>query len=1295
MCDGWRSVLQKTKGLHNAASRLVNLSRLKIANGSEYNSYTDARNQSYTDVDLPFCLEGTRTVLLQQICEWAKDPNPTGVSIFWLCGKAGTGKSTIARTIGHLLDKRGLGASFFFKRGGGDRGSAGRFFSTIASQFAVKYPDSLRSHIAAALDADPSICDKNLREQFDKLFLQPLSAATVKRASYSAKIIVIDAMDECESNEEIRVIIRLLGQAKMDSLGVRVFMTSRPELPIQLGFRESIGDDSYKDIRLEDVEPRTIDHDIRVYLKYRFQKIKEVDDSINTIDQLPIDWPGSEVIEALVRLADHLFIFASTVCQYISDQDDPREALDFILHRQGNPLLTRLEDMYDSILQRVAQAQAKKQDAQQAIAEVRELVGSIALLAVPLSLESLITLLALPPRKVQSTLTQLQSVLHVPRSDTTPVRLLHLSFRDFLINPRTRDLSRFYINEIETHSRLSEKCLQQLGKVDGLKTNMCNLRQPGTKRAEVPKERILQSIPGHVRYACCYWAHHVIECGAELDDDGVVHQFLEVHFIHWLEALSWLGRLSVAIDYLRRLHRLVNIKTGTVLSTFLDDASRFLLQFRFIIDLAPLQLYHSALHFAPIQSTIRQIFKHDILVSQNFSMLPEPALEWTPEILRLEGHTGGVVAVALSPDSLTIASGSTDGTVRLWSAQTGEEKFTFRGHSKWVKAVTFSADGKLVCSAAVFEITLWHAKTGETIRQIEVTTTRNFHSMAFSLDTKIVLSPSRDRSLRVYDMLTGEEVQTFAEHSTSLWILAFSPDAETVASFSNHGDVCLWSARTGKVIQKFEQYKGNRFKAAVFSPDKTILAVSMGGSPSIRLLDIQTGEHQRVLEGHEEPVRGLTFSPDGSTLASASEDHTVRLWNVETGTEMCIFLGHTHYVESLAFFPGSKILISGSADKTVRIWDIEKGKPLQTSINHDEVVTSLSFSPLGDKVASACVLEDWTIRIWSRHTGKQIHRLEGHSGGVRALAFSPDGKTIASASSDHTLRLWNAETGDEEKALRGHKGAVRRLTYSPDGRLIASCSFDNSIRLWTVDTGQELWTLGKREHWRLNFSPTSDSMILKLEDEGVRVWDTRTGDQSTLKFLGWDYQVEDRDHDMVSRISAAGVVAISPDTVRPMLTGPSTDQLAMWDLQTGKKAKILPVDLKHVYKVVFSADGRTVITTSNCNGSSRIQLWDTSSGEEMLRINTVNFANEVSFSSDAGAIYTDIGTFNISLDPISKQWTAKSALELSSNWLRHNGQDVLWLPHDYRGHYSNSHGNMLVIGQMSGGVSFFEHRVAN
>ena len=182
---------------------------------------------------------------------------------------------------------------------------------------------AITPYVRSAIDAEPEISKKSLKEQFEKLIFKPLSQATQTSEPMLTLVIVVDALDECREEKEgcIKTILHLLSQTQhLQSVCIRIFLTSRPELPIRLGFKE-LSADAHQDVILEDIPQVTIEYDISIYLTHELARIKKEYNNICSRDsQLPSEWPGDEKIRALTTMAVLLFIFAATVCRFIGDR---------------------------------------------------------------------------------------------------------------------------------------------------------------------------------------------------------------------------------------------------------------------------------------------------------------------------------------------------------------------------------------------------------------------------------------------------------------------------------------------------------------------------------------------------------------------------------------------------------------------------------------------------------------------------------------------------------------------------------------------------------------------------------------------------------------------------------------------------------------------------------------------------------------------------------------------------------------------------------------------------------------
>ena len=427
-------------GENYEGSRQNHLDQLPIALGAELDSYMDQHEDE--------CLPGTRTELCRQVTEWAVSPQ--GKCIFWLNGMAGTGKSTIARTVAKSFKQtKILGASFFFKRGEGDRGNAAKLFPTIARQLVVSLPQLIPA-IQKAINDDPALVAKSLKEQFDKLLLYPLLSLEHSTKQIPTTVIVIDALDECEEDNDIRVILQVLSRLReLSAVYIRIFLTSRPDLSIRLGF-SGIANEDYQGLVLHDIPEAVIAHDITLFLNWQLSKIRNE-------RSLPIDWPKGTDIQALVTLSVPLFIFAATVCRVFEDpQWDPVDSLAEILTYRSEG--SQLNGTYLPILNRIINNQNGKRRIQ-LIQEFREVVGTILMLESPLSMASLSSLIGVSERMIELRLNSLHSVIRIPEDKTKPMRPFHLSFRDFLLDLETRKKTELWIDEKEIHQRLATQCL--------------------------------------------------------------------------------------------------------------------------------------------------------------------------------------------------------------------------------------------------------------------------------------------------------------------------------------------------------------------------------------------------------------------------------------------------------------------------------------------------------------------------------------------------------------------------------------------------------------------------------------------------------------------------------------------------------------------------------------------------------------------------------------------------------------------------------------------------------------------
>jgi hypothetical protein len=276
---------------------------------------------------------------------------------------------------------------------------------------------------------------------------------------------------------------------------------------------------------------------------------------------LPAKWPGENNVQLLVTQAIPLFIFAFTVSRYIAE--DPRGRLDLMLRQSFNKSLTGLKGTYLPILTQVVASEEDDQR-ESRISEFKRVVGSLVLLYDPLSASALTALIGALLREVLGVLRPLHSVLNISKALDgrvdleTPITLFHLSFGDFLVDSALEKANMFNIATAVTHQNLGIHCIRLL-ESGGLKEDICGVVAPGTRRSEVAKSIVQYCLPEAIAYACCYWIEHIQGGAEQIKDDGAVHQFLHKHVLHWMEALSWLGKASDVIHDIAALRSLVHV----------------------------------------------------------------------------------------------------------------------------------------------------------------------------------------------------------------------------------------------------------------------------------------------------------------------------------------------------------------------------------------------------------------------------------------------------------------------------------------------------------------------------------------------------------------------------------------------------------------------------------------------------------------------------------------------------------------------------------------------------------------
>ncbi|NEO87245.1 MAG: WD40 repeat domain-containing protein, partial [Spirulina sp. SIO3F2] len=538
----------------------------------------------------------------------------------------------------------------------------------------------------------------------------------------------------------------------------------------------------------------------------------------------------------------------------------------------------------------------------------------------------------------------------------------------------------------------------------------------------------------------------------------------------------------------------------------------------------------------------------------------------------LRGHQAFVTGLAFSADGQWLASVDMERTVKIWQLATGRCEHSQQLPGLYPRAIALGADGQQFAVGGVDgTVELWSWVQGTVERLVgHQGTVRSLCLQATSL-----WSASYDGTIRQWDITSNAPMQTLMAQGQSVLMISLSADGQTLLSQGSEGAIQIWDTTTGECRQVWS-HPESKGGTALLHPQGDCFAITAGAC--LQLWDTATGQPRQTLLGHHEIISSLAFSPDGQTVVSASQKECAIFWSVETGDRLRTLSGFVNEIWSLAWFPMRTDvkpvqMLSGHTDGYLRIWDAEARSLIREVPAHEGNIFAIAWSPDGQLLATGGGAGQ--LKLWDAPVQHCLQTQAAHAGILWGLAWRPDGKQLATGGADRLIKLWDTHTWTvvQERPTE-KKLPITRLAWSPDGQQLAIASIDFSVHIWDLSTGDYRCIFQGQKSWVLDLAWTADSQTLMLTGDvgNVQFWRRNGGLQAEPFSIGqqvcWSMQ-----------LLANG----------QLLTSSERGLIQLWDLANPEPLATLTGHRGPVAALVLSANQQLVASSSH---DGTIRLWD-------------------------------------------------------------------------------------------------------
>jgi WD40 repeat protein len=587
----------------------------------------------------------------------------------------------------------------------------------------------------------------------------------------------------------------------------------------------------------------------------------------------------------------------------------------------------------------------------------------------------------------------------------------------------------------------------------------------------------------------------------------------------------------------------------------------------------------------------------------------------------------GVEILAISPDAKKVISDSKDRffDLKVWELETGIELFSFKENF-----LTITSDSKLI-SVPYYpnnnNVKIRDLKTRQNLFTL-IGHKKVIETVRVTPDNKQLISVSKDRIVKRWDLTTGQELDDFAifkDNNLDTFIIA--PDCSKLITF-NRNFIGVWD-----IIKKqqlfYLNYVNQVFIKKIITTSNSQKLICLLSNRTLQVYDLQTGKtiFNFSDSSHKDfcsyfNILSATF--DNKKLIANLGDQTLKVWNLETGLQLFTLVGHHLPITTLAVTSDSKQFISGSADKTIKVWSSDTGEEILTLKGHSGIITALAITPNRKQLVSAA--NDHTVKVWNLNTNSQLFEKHlvtytNHNEMVTELTVTPNGKQVISGSADNTLKIWDIQSGNNISTLLGHNEPINMVITSSDGKIIVSASVDHRLKVWDLEKQVELFTLMFQQQINLLIITTNNKyFIVVLTNKNIKIFDLKTGEElcqlqgiffafnshtdqifyqvDNKNIKVYDLKIREESFTLYRHNNSISDLIITPHN-KQIISASRDKTIKVWDLKTGKKIWTFSGHKGVVYGIIVTPDNKKLIS---CSEDKTIKVWCLETGLELLTL---------------------------------------------------------------------------------------------